>query len=340
MALAHTETGQSTEAARETSPQAIEGSETESGSERSTRLRFSVAISVGAVALAAAHLIWPDAKLDLVTLILLVIALVPWLGAIFESIKLPWFEVQYWQQLHLVKQRTDQLASRLSTVESHVFRITGTTPAQRASLDEGLSAYAEYLASLGLALDKDTLPEIEVHPEIPLGDTPGYYEPAANKIGVALDAVDDVSVTLRQYTHGALIANQRFDVSTGPWWLEDGLADYFVASHLGDPVLGHLTADQRGRRCFRDLAESVEFHRKLKGFPSWRRPEPNPWGNLFWAIRDLVGKDTCDTVLADCWLSTPPGKGFESDFIARLIEKIPDGSRTRVHDLLGQRGVA
>jgi hypothetical protein len=60
------------------------------------RHRFSAAVSVGALALAGARLIWPDAKLDLVTLILLVIALVPWLGSIFQSIKLPWFEVQYW----------------------------------------------------------------------------------------------------------------------------------------------------------------------------------------------------------------------------------------------------
>lgn len=304
------------------------------------RVRFSLAISVGAVALASAHLIWPDAKFDLVTLILLVIALVPWLGPIFESIKLPWFEVQYRQQLHLVQQRTEQLDSRLATVESHVFSITGATPAQRASLDERLSLYAEYLGSLGLALDKDTLPEIEVDPEIPVGDRPGYYMPATNKIGLARDAVDDVSVTLRQYTHGALVANHSFDVSTLPWWLEDGLADYFVASHLGDPVLGQQTAARRGQRCFRDLAEPVDFHTMPEGIPSWKRPEPNPWGNLFWAIRGVVGQTSSDTVLAECWLSTPPDESFEPHFIARLIEEIPDESRASVNALLTQRGVA
>jgi hypothetical protein len=301
------------------------------------RVRFSVAISVAAVALAAAHLIWPDAKVDLVTLILLVTALVPWLGAIFQSIKLPWFEVQYWQQLRLVQQRTDQLDSRLATVETHVFSITGATPAQAASLEKSLRVYAEYLAALGLTWEKDTLPTVDVDRTMPLRDAPGYYEPATNKIAVAPDAVDDVSVTLRQYTHWTLIANKALHDSPAPWWLEDGLADYFVASHLGNPVLGQQAAQRRGRRWFRNLAESVDFHRNLGGSPGWSRPEPNPWGNLFWAIRGFVGQKSCDTLLADCWASTPPSDEFDRHFIARLIDRTPDDSRANVSDLLAQR---
>jgi hypothetical protein len=239
-----------------------------------------------------------------------------------------------------VQQRTDQLDSRLATVESRVFSITGTSPAQQAVLEERLSAYADELAALGLALEKDALPEIHVDRTLPLDERPGDYIADWNEIGLASDAIDDVSITLRQYTHGALIANQRLEVDAAPSWLEDGLADYFVASHLGDPVLGQQTAERRGRRCFRDLAEPVAFDSELTGLPSWKRPEPNPWGNLFWAIRAVVGKEKSDIVLADCWLSTLPGEAFEPNFIARLTEKIPDGSRESVNALLAQRGVA
>jgi hypothetical protein len=56
---------------------------------RSVSRGLSIVISVGAVALAAAHLIWPRAKLDSVTVVLVLIALLPWLGVIFESIQMP-----------------------------------------------------------------------------------------------------------------------------------------------------------------------------------------------------------------------------------------------------------
>lgn len=49
-----------------------------------------------ALASAAAHLIWPRLKLDGVIVALLVIALLPWLGAVFESLELPGgWKVQY-----------------------------------------------------------------------------------------------------------------------------------------------------------------------------------------------------------------------------------------------------
>ena len=48
-----------------------------------------IAISLVAVALAIGHVAYPEAKIDAVTLTLLVIAVLPWLGTIFESVELP-----------------------------------------------------------------------------------------------------------------------------------------------------------------------------------------------------------------------------------------------------------
>ena len=48
-----------------------------------------IAISVVALVLAAAHLLWPNAKIDVVILTLLAIAVLPWLGSIFRSVELP-----------------------------------------------------------------------------------------------------------------------------------------------------------------------------------------------------------------------------------------------------------
>ncbi|MFI6038511.1 hypothetical protein ACIBBD_31130 [Streptomyces sp. NPDC051315] len=42
-----------------------------------------------AIALAVAHVIWPDLKIDTITVLLLVAAAAPWLGEVFDSIELP-----------------------------------------------------------------------------------------------------------------------------------------------------------------------------------------------------------------------------------------------------------
>src|SRR5437867_8359216 len=50
---------------------------------------LSLGITVGALGLAAVHAIWPDLKVDATTIALVVIAMLPWLGLIFESISFP-----------------------------------------------------------------------------------------------------------------------------------------------------------------------------------------------------------------------------------------------------------
>jgi len=52
---------------------------------------MSARLLVTSVALVAAlfHLIWSDLKVDGVIVALIVLALVPWLGAVFDSIELP-----------------------------------------------------------------------------------------------------------------------------------------------------------------------------------------------------------------------------------------------------------
>lgn len=53
------------------------------------RRRLGAAVSVVALLGAAAHLIWPGLKIDAITVLLVVVALVPWLGDLLESIELP-----------------------------------------------------------------------------------------------------------------------------------------------------------------------------------------------------------------------------------------------------------
>ncbi|MEV6826642.1 hypothetical protein [Amycolatopsis sp. NPDC051102] len=50
---------------------------------------LGAAVSLVALLGAAGHLIWPGLKIDAITVLLLVVALVPWLGDLLESIELP-----------------------------------------------------------------------------------------------------------------------------------------------------------------------------------------------------------------------------------------------------------
>jgi hypothetical protein len=52
-----------------------------------TKLRF--AVTIGALAIAAVHLIWPTLAMDVLTLALLVIAVLPWLAPLVKSVELP-----------------------------------------------------------------------------------------------------------------------------------------------------------------------------------------------------------------------------------------------------------
>lgn len=46
-------------------------------------------ISVGALLIAATHITWPDLTIDAITVILIFIALVPWLAPLFKSLEFP-----------------------------------------------------------------------------------------------------------------------------------------------------------------------------------------------------------------------------------------------------------
>lgn len=69
--------------------------------------RIQQSISLGALLLALVHLIWPSLSIDWITVALLVLALLPWLGPVFKSFELPGgFKVEF-QQLKEAAERAD-----------------------------------------------------------------------------------------------------------------------------------------------------------------------------------------------------------------------------------------
>lgn len=53
------------------------------------RNKIAILISITAVVLALLHLLFPNLKIDAVTVLLLVVSVIPWLSPLFKSIELP-----------------------------------------------------------------------------------------------------------------------------------------------------------------------------------------------------------------------------------------------------------
>lgn len=79
------------------------------GRSASGTMKTKIAISTICVILGAAHLIWPDVKVDMATLVLLVVAILPWLAAVIRSVELPGgFKIE----LQDVKAATEKVTGR------------------------------------------------------------------------------------------------------------------------------------------------------------------------------------------------------------------------------------
>ena len=70
-------------------------------------------VSAVAVVAAVVHLAWPHVEFDAVTLTLLAVALIPWLGGLFESITLPGGAGVQFRQLAARVEDTEATAARL-----------------------------------------------------------------------------------------------------------------------------------------------------------------------------------------------------------------------------------
>lgn len=71
------------------------------------KLKYSITIT--ALCVAIAHIIWPSLKIDAITLALIVIALIPWLSPLFKSLKLPGgWEIQFQE----VKEKVEAIVAK------------------------------------------------------------------------------------------------------------------------------------------------------------------------------------------------------------------------------------
>jgi len=70
--------------------------------------RLQIIISVGALLIAVTHMIWPSIKIDLITVTLVVIAIIPWLTPLFKSLEFPGGWKVEFQDVQNAKDKADK----------------------------------------------------------------------------------------------------------------------------------------------------------------------------------------------------------------------------------------
>jgi len=83
--------------------------------------RIQLGITVAALLIALVHLLWPGLTIDSVTLILLVIAIIPWLAPLFKSVEFPGGVKIEFQDLEKAKDKVEKaglLATEVETAET------------------------------------------------------------------------------------------------------------------------------------------------------------------------------------------------------------------------------
>lgn len=297
------------------------------------RWLISVLVSAVALVLAAVHLLRPRLNIDAVTIVLIAVAALPWLGPVFKAIELPggWrFEYQELRrQQQQVHRELAQVQESVKKVEQIIFsREVSPDLAQR--LGEQIETFHRYLVALGLAPYEREPPRVGLNP-----DRPGsLYDPATHRIEISPDLADNPHLLFREYCNYALT---RDDAS-----VEFAIAVYDLKSGLGFYFPCSFTGDQAGFAPFGVNLDDTRPMIRRRGTPSREnQARAYIWASIFWEARQLIDDPRVeDKLIAAAWLETipaasktntrPPGEPhrvsyrvIEDRFIQRMLGLAP-----------------
>jgi hypothetical protein len=283
---------------------------------------LSIIVSSAALAVMAAHLAWPNLRVDAVTLGLLILAIVPWLAPLFKSIELPGIGKFEFQELKREVARKGEevaaLAGRVAEVEKITFS-GKTTPAFRERVTSDLRELHDYFNHIGANLGS-TSPSVEVRKD---AGALGYYLQDTNTIVIGIQARDNFDLVLRQYTQHVLSILAPKKMGEPNQYIRHALATYFPCSFKNYPSLG-LTkeqADEEERRTGHPYAHNLAHTRRLtKDLLKRVTPESSVhyevgrvwdvasiWGGAFWELRTAIGDERSDAAFLRVWVSTEWG---------------------------------
>jgi hypothetical protein len=107
---------------------------------RQWRRWLGLAISLIAVLAAITHVVWPSARIDGTTALLLGIALIPWLGELLESIELPGGLMVKYRE---IARRQDEVEASAREASSTAQAALGAAGSAKADVDELIAKFRD-----------------------------------------------------------------------------------------------------------------------------------------------------------------------------------------------------
>jgi hypothetical protein len=184
------------------------------------------------------------------------------------------------------------------------------TPELQQELETSLEKFKAYLVKLGFRVSSETI-SVKISPGTVVHDDgfagwDALWDATTHTIMVSnAFATDEVSV-LRQFAHALLFPSG--EPSDDYCAIESGLATYFPCSFTDHPLLGDKASaagnatdppqDLRKRRKFEEI--------RVSEWNSVQNDGSEVWGGALWEIRQLLGAEVADQMIAKTWQAFSP----------------------------------
>jgi hypothetical protein len=302
---------------------------------------------------AAVHLLWPAVRIDAITVGLLVLAVVPWLGPLFKSIQLPGgWKVEFQELKREVAEKRQEvaaLAGRVKQIERLVF--TGkTTPRFQETVRETLGALHAYFEAIGANLLNSH--PTSVHVDENAGEL-GYYDESHNRIVIGSKAIYNSDLVLRQYAFHVLSSMVEDPDDELNSYVKSALATYFPCSFKNSPSLGlssEEAADEE-RRTGRPYLHNLHHQRRFSQDQFRRLSKSGDltariwtigclWGGALWEVRGALGHERADRTFLAAWVSMKWKADDRSGmaWIGEIANALDDRSRRKAIEIFERRG--
>jgi hypothetical protein len=306
----------------------------------------SVLVSVVALTLAGLHVLSPDLEIDAITLGLLIIAMVPWLGPVIKSIELPGgiklelrdeirqLDRKLTSQLQEEGEKRAEVSERVRRVEQIVFQGVEIPPGVQERIVHAIEEFDVYLKSLGA--EYGPFPRIDVRKNLP-PNYQAHYEADARELVVNINSVEDLDVIRREFCYHAFhqpLAQDMLGEQIGRAMVEgaalgaggiiSGFGYYFPCSFKHSPAFG--------LESFVVLNESRLAYSYFESQGTVNQPGTmriialgERWAHAFWEIRQKLDAETFDRYLIEAWKAGPKTTDtteFDHIFVAELTEQV------------------
>lgn len=223
------------------------------------------------------------------------------------------------------------------------------TPELKAASDTTLTDFEGYLIKAGFQVKKGEVQYAFVDgSSIKRGGREyiSLYDPKKNSLEIAAAYKDEKNFLLHEYMRHVLTPPTKRvpDTSTlSPSWayyaIESGLADYYSCSFAAQPrweSKSGLSVDLTSNHAFSEISLREVLDNDKAGVV---------WGAAFWKLRQQLGKEVADPLLAATWKSWYPSDtttDASAEFVQKLIElhKAAGGkSENEILEIFRSRGL-